>query len=189
MLKTIHQTVVGGQKWLYENDKENLIRYILGTKGKNPLICFGINPSTAEPGNIDNTIKSVERLAHNNSFDSWLMLNIYPQRTTDPKGIHKDLDIGIHENNLIYFNRILKEFPNQRIWAAWGTLIEKRPFLIKCLADIYETTLKYECNWMSIGKKTKKGHPRHPLYLSSKSNIESFDIKEYIKKQLAQYRI
>ena len=38
-------------------------RYILGTAGKKPLITIGINPSTAEPDNLDNTLKSVERIA------------------------------------------------------------------------------------------------------------------------------
>jgi hypothetical protein len=49
--------------WLYENNEDNTVRYILGTKGKKPLLCFGINPSTAEPEKLDNTLKSVERVA------------------------------------------------------------------------------------------------------------------------------
>ena len=51
-------------------------RYILGTKGKKPLICIGINPSTAEPDNLDNTLKSVERIALGNGFDSSLLASI-----------------------------------------------------------------------------------------------------------------
>ena len=34
-----------------------------GDPGENPLICIGINPSTAAPGDLDNTLKSVERIA------------------------------------------------------------------------------------------------------------------------------
>ena len=29
-------------------------------------------------------MKSVERLAAANGFDSWIMFNVYPQRATDP---------------------------------------------------------------------------------------------------------
>ena len=49
-------------KWLYVPPFYSEYRYILGTRGKNPLICIGINPSTAEPDNLDNTLKSVERI-------------------------------------------------------------------------------------------------------------------------------
>ena len=33
-------------KWLYVPNFYSEYRYILGTRGKNPLICIGINPST-----------------------------------------------------------------------------------------------------------------------------------------------
>ena len=34
-------------QWLYVPNFYTEYRYILGTRGKNPLICVGINPSTA----------------------------------------------------------------------------------------------------------------------------------------------
>ena len=43
-------------KWLYVPPFYSEYRFILGTRGKNPLICIGINPSTAEPDNLDNTL-------------------------------------------------------------------------------------------------------------------------------------
>ena len=49
-------------KWLYVPDFYTEYRYILGTRGKNPLICIGINPSTARPDDLDNTLKSVSRI-------------------------------------------------------------------------------------------------------------------------------
>ena len=42
-------------KWLYVPDFYTEYRYILGTRGQKPLICIGVNPSTAEPDNLDNT--------------------------------------------------------------------------------------------------------------------------------------
>jgi len=53
-------------KWLYAPNFYSEYRYILGTRGKKPLICIGINPSTARPGALDNTLKSVERIALGN---------------------------------------------------------------------------------------------------------------------------
>jgi hypothetical protein len=176
---------MNNRDWLYENNEENTVRYILGTKGENPLICFGINPSTAEPENLDNTLKSVEKLALNNGFDSWVMLNIYPQRATDPNNIHKDFDILIHESNLTMINKLLSELQNPTIWAAWGTLIKKRPFLIECLKDIHKLTSRYNCSWVTIGNLSVNGHPHHPLYLSSTTSPEPFKIDEYVKKYVA----
>ena len=64
------------EKWIYAPNFYSEYRYILGTRGKKPLICIGINPSTAEPENLDNTLKSVERIALGNGFDSFIMFNV-----------------------------------------------------------------------------------------------------------------
>ena len=45
-------------KWLYVPNFYSEYRYLLGTRGKKPLICVGINPSTAEPDHLDNTLQS-----------------------------------------------------------------------------------------------------------------------------------
>ena len=75
------------QKWIYAPNFYSEYRYILGTRGKNPLICIGINPSTARPDGLDNTLKSVERIALGNGFDSFIMFNVYAQRATDPNAM------------------------------------------------------------------------------------------------------
>jgi hypothetical protein len=168
-------------KWIYETDQKDDIRYVLGTKGDKPLLCFGINPSTAKPDDLDNTLKSVERLALSNGFDSWVVMNIYPQRATDPNDMHKALNDEIHSKNMKFIEQIIST-NNTTIWAAWGTLIEKRSYLINCLLDIFDLSQKYKCNWVSIGNNSKKGHPHHPLYLSSIERIMKFNIKKYISE-------
>ena len=169
------------EKWIYENDQDNQIRYVLGTKGTKPLLCFGINPSTAKPDNLDNTLKSVERLARSNDFDSWIMMNVYPQRATDPNNVHPEINNEIHRKNLAFIERIISG-NKTIIWAAWGTLIEKRPFLIKCLTDICNLSIKYDCKWVSIGKESKLGHPHHPLYLNANEKPIVFNIHQYLEK-------
>ena len=59
-----------GVPWYYEPPVYLPHRFILGTVGEKPLACIGINPSTARPGALDNTLKSVQRLALANGFDS-----------------------------------------------------------------------------------------------------------------------
>ena len=63
-------------RWLYVPDFYTEYRYILGTRGPDPLICIGINPSTAAPEDLDNTLKSVSRIAAGNGYPSWIMFNV-----------------------------------------------------------------------------------------------------------------
>ena len=94
-------------KWLYVPNTYSEYRYILATRGKNPLICIGINPSTAEPDNLDNTLKSVERIALGNGFDSFIMFNVYAQRATDPDSMEHTCNLQLHKQNLEAFTYAL----------------------------------------------------------------------------------
>ena len=67
-------------RWLYVPNTYSEYRYILGTRGQKPLICVGINPSTAAPDALDPTLQSAQRIALNNGYDSFLMFNVYAQR-------------------------------------------------------------------------------------------------------------
>ncbi len=171
-------------KWLYVPDYYADYRYILGTRGKNPLICIGINPSTAAPDDLDNTLKSVARIAAANGYDSWIMFNVYAQRATNPDDMDKTLNEKLHRENMLAFEYILKnvgEGISPAIWAAWGTIIEKRPYLHDCVLDMVELGQRYGANWFSAGKKSVKGHPHHPLYLRKDAATEPFDIVSYLE--------
>lgn len=167
-------------KWIYDTDKDNSARYALGPVGGSYLFCFGINPSTASPDKLDNTVRSVERIAGRHEFDTFMMLNIYPQRATNPNDLHQDIDEGLHQNNLKYIEKYFKENKKRKILAAWGTLITKRSYLKSCLLDIYNVSKKYKCAWCCIGPTSKAGHPHHPLYLSNSEMLKEFDIDSYI---------
>jgi hypothetical protein len=171
-------------KWLYVPDFYTEYRYILGIRGKNPLICIGINPSTAEPDNLDNTLKSVERIANGNNYDSWIMFNVYAQRATRPDDMDKQLNVQLHQANMAAFEYILQnvaEGNRPAIWAAWGTIIEKRKYLPDCVRDMVELGRKYNAQWLCAGKRSAKGHPHHPLYLRKDEKTVEFDVIEYLE--------
>lgn len=168
-------------RWLYVPDHYSEYRYILGTKGERPLICIGINPSTAAPDDLDNTLKSVERIALHNGYDSFIMFNVYAQRATDPDDMERECNALLHEENMKAFEYVLrlsKEPP--AVWAAWGNIIEKRRYLPECVRSMIEIAVKYEARWYSAGKISKKGHPHHPLYLKKDTPLDAFDITKYI---------
>ena len=91
------------QKWLYAPSFYSEYRYILGTRGTNPLICVGINPSTAKPDALDNTLKSVQRIALGNGSDSFLMFNVYAQRATRPDDMERTCNPALHQENMAHF--------------------------------------------------------------------------------------
>ena len=169
------------KKWLYAPNFYSEYRYILGTRGKNPLICIGINPSTAKPGDLDNTLKSVERIALGNGFDSFIMFNVYAQRATDPDHMEQTCNEMLHKENMEAFRYVLSISENPGIWAAWGTIIEKRPYLRQCLQDMLQIGDAYGANWYCAGKTSKKGHPHHPLYLRKDEKLRPFDTEAYLR--------
>jgi hypothetical protein len=168
-------------KWLYAPNFYSEYRYILGTRGKNPLICIGINPSTAEPGNLDNTLKSVERIALHNGFDSFIMFNVYAQRATDPDAMEKTCNQALHRENLAAFRYVLSISEKPAVWAAWGAIIEKRDYLADCVRDMVKVGKEYGVTWHCAGAVTKKGHPHHPLYLRKDELLKPFDVEGYLR--------
>ena len=167
-------------EWIYDKEKDNSARYSLSPKSTNYLFCFGINPSTASPEKLDNTVKSVERIALRHGFETFMMLNVYPQRATDPNNLHDEMDEELHAQNLFYIEKYFKENKNRHILAAWGTLITKRSYLKQCLKEIYNVSKKHNCTWYHIGNPSKEGHPHHPLYLSNEEKLKIFDMEGYI---------
>ena len=168
------------EKWLYAPNFYSEYRYILGTRGKNPLICIGINPSTARPDALDNTLKSVERIALGNGFDSFTMFNVYAQRATNPDDMERELNEHLHAENMKAFDYVLSQSENPVVWAAWGAIIEKRKYLPHCVRDMIEIGRKHNARWVCAGKISKKGHPHHPLYLRKDEPVRDFDIAGYI---------
>ena len=167
-------------KWLYAPNFYSEYRYILGTRGNNPLICIGINPSTAEPDHLDNTLKSVERIALGNGFDSFIMFNVYAQRATNPDAMEKEYNPLLHRENLEAFRYVLSISDKPAIWAAWGAIIEKRKYLPACVRDMVAVGQEYDAAWHCAGAITKKGHPHHPLYLRKDEKLKPFDVSAYL---------
>ena len=169
-------------QWLYVPNFYSEYRYILGTRGERPLICIGINPSTAAPDNLDNTLKSVERVALHNGYDSFIMFNVYAQRATDPDDMELTYNPELHRENMRAFDYALSldRAGAPAVWAAWGTIIEKRDYLPDCVRDMIHIGAARHAVWYSAGKRSKKGHPHHPLYLRKGSPLEPFDVEAYL---------
>ena len=137
-------------KWLYVPNFYSEYRYILGSRGLKPLICVGINPSTA---------------------------------ATDPDDMELTYNQQLHLENMKAFEYALSldQSGAPAVWAAWGTIIEKRDYLPDCVRDMIRIGNRYNANWFSAGKRSKKGHPHHPLYLRKDEKLKPFDIHAYLR--------
>ena len=169
-------------RWIYVPDHYSEYRYLLGTRGRKPLICVGINPSTAIPDRLDNTLKSAERIALYNGYDSFIMFNVYAQRATDPDDMEREMNPVLHRENMKAFSWLLSQAASPPdLWAAWGAVIEKRRYLPACVLDMASIGQQFGARWFTAGPRSKAGHPHHPLYLKKDSLLEPFaDLAEYL---------
>lgn len=165
--------------WIYKTNENNSARYVLGEitqpKGKT-LLCFGINPSTASPECLDNTIRKVVRISRNNGYENWIMLNVYPQRATDPNNLHAILDEELHKANILHIKQVAKDYSDCDILLAYGNLIDKRAYLKNCLRDILDNL---QGKKVKVIKTTKLNHPVHPLYQKDESKLVDFYHSSY----------
>ena len=180
------------KNWIYSNNKENSTRFLLGCREKPEgplLITIGINPSTAEPDKLDPTVTIVKNRALDLGYAGWCTINVYPQRATDPNHMNKELNLSIHKKNMNELSSFFLDLTNSQesihIWAAWGSLITKRPYLRDCLAELVKTVAPFSPHWYTMGVKTKAGHPHHPLYLKKGLPQDDFDINRYLDYSLS----
>ncbi|MBO7669351.1 MAG: DUF1643 domain-containing protein [Oscillospiraceae bacterium] len=171
-------------RWLYVPDFYTEYRYVLGTRGEKPVICAGVNPSTAEPDRLDPTLQSVSRIAAANGFDSFLMFNVYAQRATRPDDMDRVRNERLHEENRKAFRALLSMAAESGarpvVWAAWGAVIEKRPWLTDCVRDFRQDAAAFDADWVCAARLRKAGHPHHPLYLRKDEVFRPFDIGGYL---------
>lgn len=166
------------------------VRYILGewfnAGVEKVLICIGINPSMAMPNNLDPTLKRVQKYAkESGEYGAWYMLNVYPQRATNPNNMDTDETYSreIHLRNLAAIKKLLSTINEADVWCAWGAIIDdsKRMFLsdllfgnkdkgIQGLISLFSK--KY--HFKAYGA-TKKGYPKHPLLVGKETKLRSLE--------------
>lgn len=183
----IKETIKDGWVYIYDTSKKYRetydteltdVRYVLGERldasKPNVLICIGINPSTAMPNLLDPTLKRVRAYAiKRGEYGAWYMLNIYPQRATDPDKMDTDdkYKMEIHMHNLAAIKNLLSTIENADVWCAWGAIINdtKRKFLsdllfgnesknITGIISLFDGKYHFKAHGATVN-----GHPKHPL--------------------------
>ncbi len=160
----------------YKASPTEKFRYVLGTKGTRPLLVFGVNPSRANQEKPDPTLRRVLGFAEQEGYDSFYMLNLYPQRATLPEDLHLRLHGPAHRQNLEAIEEVLQKNPQADAWAAWGNLVTFRDYLYKrCLPELLSLGARYGLTWWQLGEPTKAGHPRHPVRASYQLRLKPWE--------------
>lgn len=167
-------------KMMAEGDS---VRFALTKKGERMLYVFGVNPSTATDTQSDPTMRKVIEFASKNGFDGFVMMNIYPLRSTNPDALPQNINMDLHHKNLQKIQEIMGKTTNPVILLSFGNSIDVVPYLKGCLYDIVNILQPLNPEWKQIGTPTKKGNPRHPSRSAYSLGFQDFDIKEYLKLQ------
>lgn len=131
------------------------------------LVTIGLNPSTADHLKDDPTIRRCKEFAKVFGFGGYRMLNAFALRSTDYKALFRAKD-PIGPENTIEYLRLWSDGP--MTIACWGGHITERKWQHYYRGhDISEAIPGLLCL-----RRTKSGHPEHPLYLPGNLKPQAF---------------
>lgn len=161
--------------WIYIGDDK--VRYALGEPGSYNLLVIGLNPGIATPDKPDPTIKRIRKIAEKENMEGWIMINLYPVRTPKPDELPLMIDEAIAKKNIEVIKWIEQQYWIHSVYAAWGSNIEKRGYLVDECQKIVDSI--HTESWFTRGTTTY-GHPKHPLYVPYEEKMEWFPVQDYL---------
>jgi len=164
---------------IYSSSKNDKWRYTLGKSGTRHLITIGLNPSTAVKEKSDTTVAKVEKVALNNGFDGFIMLNLYPVRATKYQSLEQTPDREAFQTNLRAIDEIVSKEEKPFIWAAWGESVLSRSFFVESIQELFKRLNHFNPSWNQFGSLTASGHPRHPSRLNYSWQFSLLDLQKY----------
>lgn len=122
------------------------------------VIFIMLNPSTADHMIDDPTIRRVIHFSMDWGYGGVYVVNLYAFRSTDPKGL-KATDDPIGPQNREHILTLIQNKDNKvdRVVYAWGNGEKEPEWLREIVTEPYCIAL------------SKKGIPKHPLYLKGDS--------------------
>ncbi|MBQ4200490.1 MAG: DUF1643 domain-containing protein [Kiritimatiellae bacterium] len=116
---------------------------------------IALNPSTADENQLDPTLRRIRGYSAAWGYDSFMMLNAFAYRATDPREMERADDPVGPENDAYLLAETAKV---DKVICAWGTHASLANRQDRLLALLKDRPLFYL-------KLTKDGFPSHPLYL------------------------
>jgi len=129
---------------------------------------IGLNPSVADASKDDPTIRRMVRFARDWGYDGITVVNLFPLRATDPRQLQEHaLPEDVRRANLEHILAAAAQCP--MLIAAWG---------VRGGLDQTDTVTRMRLREAGRGlwclRKTKAGHPEHPLYVPANTKPQVF---------------
>ena len=158
------------------------VRFVLKKEGYNPLIILGLNPSTANEVKSDKTIDKIRgfidrwKVNEKKNYDSFIMINLYPLRETDPSKLRaKFKDSDLHNKNLTVIESLLNEYPESEVLVSYGDSIDKITWMKECRDDVLKLLSMFpKLKLFQLGDLTGSKNPRHPSRLAYSTELKRF---------------
>lgn len=134
-----------------------------------PLVMFiGLNPSTANETQPDNTITKVKKIAAHNGFGGFYMMNLFGLVSSKPEALDTHLNpIG---DNKEWLYKIRHKCT--KVVIAWGNFKQAEKAVSLGIADVLKVASPYPIYCLA---QNKNGSPKHPLYCRDETIIKEFD--------------
>ncbi|TXH13240.1 MAG: DUF1643 domain-containing protein [Hyphomicrobiaceae bacterium] len=137
-----------------------------------------LNPSTADEMKNDPTVERVERRFQRLGFDAYFILNLFAFRATDPDFLSLAKN-PIGENNDWYIMQTVQRPEVELVLCGWGMHGERAGRD----EDVFKHILAPHANKVRSLGVTSWGHPRHPLYVSYKTEPTPFILRHSIPRR------
>ena len=152
--------------------------------GKNTIVFIGLNPSKANSVNNDKTLIRIINFCSRWNYKHIYVINLFGLISKSPLQLAKSND-PVGENNHIITLKVLEFWRkniNCDLWLGWGDkgCLNKRDRivldLIRNFSNFKSNENKHSKRVLSLGL-SKKGNPRHPLYMPNESLLKPYDLK------------
>ncbi len=141
----------------------------ISSEGKLVIAFIGINPSTADEYEDDNTVKNLKVFAAKNNANRMIIGNVYALRSMDVKGLSVSNDpIGVHNDKALL--SIIEEA--DLIVPFWGSR-NKLKVALRARLDEVMSILLTSGKPISVLGLTSTNDPRHSQGVSYKRNLIS----------------
>lgn len=133
------------------------------------IMWIGLNPSTADEQQLDPTLRRIRRFSADWGYTAFVMTNLFAYRATDPRDMMAAANPVGPENNM----RLLKTAGAvETIVAAWGAhgrFMDREKTVRRMLASVGDSI-----HCLAL---TKRGQPKHPLYIGAATKLKPFNPK------------
>ena len=151
------------------------------SRGKKTLVFIGLNPSKANSVNNDKTLIRIINFCYKWNYKEIYIINLFGLISKSPTQLSKSIDPIGQNNNLITL-KVLEFWSkdiNCDLWLGWGdkgTLYGRDRLVVKLIENLsnLQSSENNHCKRVLSLGPTKKGNPRHPLYMPGESFLKPF---------------